>query len=160
LFAFKIFNFIRNVQSFSGNVKNNQNSSGNFKKNYNYKDNINLKSYKLRLSIFEYIFPNFFFKKSNRKIGYFDNLCTYIKEKLSIEKILNANLKNDIFQRIILNEKELELFDNIPKLKLNFLEKIHSDSIRNSAFNFDKFLTYNKIEKNQRINKILEYFIS
>jgi len=108
------------------------------------------------LTLMEYIFPKICFHKFNKNINYFTKICNYFKDKLSIEKLLKASIKNDMFRKIILNEEELEVFNNIPKVKLKTLEKINP--IRDYNFDLSFYINYKKIEKNDRINKIIECF--
>jgi len=73
-----------------------------------------------------------------------------------VENILDSNIKSEFFRNIILEENELELFQNIPKVKLNILKQY--ESIRNHNFCLSYFMNNRNVELNQRINKIMEYY--
>jgi len=104
----------------------------------------------------EYLLPQTCFPKSYYNLIYLDKICFLIREKLSLENILFANIKEEIFRRIIFDENELELFNNIPKLKLEKLEDIKI--FTNQFFNLPFFLNYKKFEKVEKVNKIIEYY--
>jgi len=110
----------------------------------------------INLTLLEYLLHKICFSKSKKKLIYFDKICRFIKEKLSLENILHINLRNQIFIKIILDEGELELFNNIPKYNIGQLEKI--ELINNADFNPITFLNKTKFENAERINKIIDYY--
>lgn len=108
------------------------------------------------LSNWEYILPTVCFKKENQQFFYFRKIYSYIREQLSIENILKGKILNQIFKKVIFNPDQIELLNNIPKIKFHVLEKLfHKDN----DFNLLKILkNYNNTKQDEKTNKILEFY--
>ena len=103
----------------------------------------------------EYILPKFCFSKNNSNLIYFKKISEYIRERLSIENIIKSIIKNELFRKIIFNDKQLELFNNIPKIKLNVLKSLNPN--RENRYNVSELINCEFIQ-DEKIKKTLEYY--
>lgn len=111
----------------------------------------------ISLNRWEYILPKFCFSRENKNLVYFHKFSYYIKDCLSIENILKGVIRNEIFKKIIFNEIQLELFNNIPKIKLQVLENLHHKENKFHLLTLMNNLTEEEKEE-EKIYKILQLY--
>jgi hypothetical protein len=120
--------------------------------------NVQEKKSQFQLSRKQIICPKLFLGKKDRpKMDIFERKNKIISERLGLENILKNSLQLDYVKELLMNEKQLYLFNNLPIRTLQYYESKESLYKYNKQKFFENFNNV-KVESQESSRKLIKFF--